>query len=111
MNENKTEVKVAEKDNGCYVHTFKTPFEYEGKKYDTLNFYFGKLTGEDMIAIESEMQDKNEYAIAPEISRSFQCKLAARAASIGSDVIEHLPITEFNKITNAARSFLIDSGY
>lgn len=53
----------------------------------------------------------NEYCLAPEVSRSFQAKMAAKAAGIGSDVLDAMPIKDFNRITNAARSFLIDTGY
>lgn len=96
---------------GVYVHKFGKPFKYEGKTFETLNFYFERLTGRDMIAIENEMQAMQEYALAPEISRSFQSKMAAKAAGVGSDVLENMPLNEFNKITNAARDFLISTGY
>jgi hypothetical protein len=96
---------------GVYVHKFKKPFSYEGKKYETLNFYFENLTGHDMIRIESEMQANNEYALDPLLSRNFQGKMAARASGVGGDVLEAMPMQEFNKITNAARNFLIDTGY
>jgi len=98
------------KNKGTYVHKFKTPYEFEGKKYETLNFYFDGLTGKDMIAVETEMTGQGEYALAPEISTGFLCRLAARAAKVGSDVIENLPIAEFSKIKNAARDFLLNSG-
>ena len=94
-----------------YIHTFKKPFEYEGKKYTSINFYFGKLTGSAMLSIESEMQAKNEYAIDPLLSRNFLSKMASKAGNIPSDVLEAMPLKDFNKITNAARNFLIDSGY
>ncbi len=96
---------------GAYVHTFKKPFEFEGKKYETLTFYWNKLTGRDMIAIENEMQTMNEYALAPEISAGFLCRMAARAGGIGSDALESMPIGDFSKIKNAARDFLISTGY
>ncbi len=98
-------------DVGVYTHTFKKPFEYEGKTYEELTFNFGKLKGRDMVAIENEMQGLSEYALAPEISTSFQSKMAAGAAGIGSDVLEAMPLKDFNKITGAARRFLLDSGY
>ena len=98
-------------DAGVYTHTFKKPFEYEGKTYEELTFDFGRLKGRDMVAIENEMQGASEYALAPEISTSFQSKMAARAAGIGSDVLEAMPLKDFNKITGAARRFLLDSGY
>jgi len=96
-------------NTGTYSHRFKKPFEYEGKKYSTLNFYFGNLTGRDMVSIETEMQARNEYALDPLISRSFQSKMAARAGGIGVDALEAMPIQEFNKIVNAARNFLVEN--
>lgn len=105
-------VKAAESaDVSVYTHTFKKPFEYEGRTYEELTFDFGRLKGRDMVAIENEMQGMSEYALAPEISTSFQSKMAARAAGIGSDVLEAMPLKDFNKITGAARRFLLDSGY
>lgn len=92
-----------------YIHKFKKPFEYEGNKYTSINFYFGKLTGRDMLKIESEMQASNEYAIDPLLSRNYLCKMASRAGGIGSDALESMPARDFNQITNAARNFLIDS--
>lgn len=96
---------------GVYKHVFKEPFEYGGATYTELTFNFAKLTGRDMVSIDNEMQMNNEYALAAEISRSFLCKMAAKAAGVGSDVIEALRLRDFNRITNAARSFLIDTGY
>lgn len=96
---------------GLYKHTFKRPFTYEGKTYKEMAFNFERLTGRDMVSIEAEMQANNEYALAPEISRSFQAKMAAKAAGIGSDILEAMPLNDFNRITNAARDFLISTGY
>ena len=96
---------------GVYTHKFKTPFEYGGATYEELTFNFERLTGRDMVAIETEMQMNNEYALAPEISRNFQSKMAARAAGIGSDVLDAMPLPDFNRITNAARDFLLSTGY
>ena len=103
--------QLTEGDTGVYTHVFKKPFEYAGVTYTSLTFDFERLTGRDMVSIETEMQMNNEYALAPEISRSFQAKMAAKAAGIGSDVMDALPIKDFNRITNAARGFLIDTGY
>lgn len=96
---------------GVYTHKFKTSFDYSGTAYEELTFNFERLTGRDMVAIETEMQMNNEYALAPEISRNFQSKMAARAAGIGSDVLDAMPLPDFNKITNAARDFLLNTGY
>lgn len=98
-------------DVGVYTHRFKKPFEYAGKTYEELTFDFERLTGRDMVSIETEMQSQNQYALAPEISRNFQSKMAAKAAGIGSDVLDAMPLPDFNRITNAARDFLLNTGY
>ncbi len=104
VNTEKTESK------GTYVHKFSTPFEYEGKKYESLNFYFDKLTGDDMIRIEDEMTASNQYSLTPEISTAFLSKMAARAAGIGSDVLGGMPLKEFKKIRDVARDYLLEMG-
>ncbi len=93
---------------GVYNHTFKTPFEYEGKKYKTICFNFNKMTGQDFISVENEMMNKNEYALDPILSRSYLSKLASKASGIPSDIIEAMPARDFKKITDAARNFLAD---
>ena len=99
-----------EATKSAYTHKFAKPFKHEGKEYVTLDFHFGSLTGRDMVKVEQEMQDENMYIIASEVSKVFQCKLAARAAKIGSDVIMAMPLYDFNKITNEARAFLLVTG-
>lgn len=94
-----------------YTHTFKAPVEINGQKQKALTFYFEKLTGEDVEAIEEELQDQNKYVLTPEVSSAFQTMLAARAAGVGADEIRRLPLGEYMKIKNQARSFLIESGY
>jgi len=45
------------------------------------------------------------------MSASFLAKMAAKAAGVGSDFIEALPVPDFTKIRNEARSFLVSTGY
>ena len=103
--EKKTNVTESDTDGLNYTHVFKKPFEFEGKTYDKLTFDF-----EDMIAVENEMAAVGEYVLSPEISTSFLSKMAARAAGVGSDLIEHLPIRDFGKIKNKSRDFLVTTG-
>jgi len=95
---------------GTYKHVFIPEFEYEGIKYSEVNFEFGDLTGEDMIKIETEMTDQGEFTLSPEVSRTFQCRLAARASGIPHQALAKAPIKDFIKITNAARNFLFELG-
>ena len=106
--EEKSEKKAASLN---YTHTFKEAREIEGKKYTKLTFYFDNLTGEDIEAVEAELQDQNKYVLSPEISSAFQCILAARAAKVPADEIRRLPVADYMKIKNKARDFLISAGY
>ena len=85
----------------------KTPIKYEDKTYAKIIFDFGKLKGTDAVAIEEEMESQNSYALAPETSKVYQAKMAARAGRVPSDLIESLNLQDFNRITNAARNFLL----
>ena len=96
---------------GNYTHTFKAPVEIAGKKHETITFYYDELSGEDVIAIEDELQDRGKYVLTPEVSTEFQTMLAARAAGVGADEIRRLPLVEFLKIKNKARDFLMNVGY
>lgn len=102
--------KEEKEKSGNYTHTFKKPVEIEGQKYASLTFYFDRLTGEDIEAIEEELQDQNKYVLSPEISSAFQSMLAARAAKVPADEIRRLPVRDYMAIKNKARNFLINMG-
>ena len=103
--------KKEKKTSANYTHKFSEPVEIGGKKFAELTFYFDRLSGEDVEAIEEELQDQNKYVLTPEVSSVFQTMLAARAAGVGADEIRRLKIKDYMKIKNQARSFLIESGY
>ena len=46
---------------GVYVHKFAKPFSYADKTVAEMEFRFEDLTGRDMLEIEREMQDMQEY--------------------------------------------------
>ena len=103
-------------DVGVYVHKFESPFTFvvgkDEKTVDELTFSFRKLTGRDSLAIENEMQALGKPLIAPEFSGEYLIRMAARACNekIGSDVLENMPLGDYSKIRNRARSFLLRSG-
>jgi hypothetical protein len=102
--------KKEENKPGNYTHTFSKPVEIEGVKYTKLTFYFESLTGEDIEAVEEELQDQNKYVLTPEISSAFQSTLAARAAKVPADEIRRLPLRDYMQIKTKARNFLVNMG-
>lgn len=103
--------KKPKEESGNYTHYFRKPEIIGGKTYKSLTFYFERLCGEDIEAIEEELQVQNKYVLSPEISSTFQSMLAARAAGVASDEIRRLKVYDYMKIKNKARDFLVNMGY
>lgn len=104
--------KTGQKDQSMnYTHKFAEPVEIMGKKYSTMTFYFERLNGDDVEAVELELQQRNIVVLSAEVSSAFQSAIAARAAGIASDEIRRLPLRDYMKIKNAARNFLVAVGY
>lgn len=94
-----------------YTHEFSKPVEIVGKKYTSLTFYFENLTGDDVEAVELELQQRNIVVLSAEVSSAFQSAIAAKAANVASDEIRRLPLRDYMKIKNEARNFLVAVGY
>lgn len=94
-----------------YTHKFAKPREIMGKKFESITFYFEDLTGDDVEAVELELQQRNIVVLSAEVSSAFQSAIAAKAAHMASDEIRRLPLRDYMKIKNAARNFLVAVGY
>lgn len=113
MAEKENDVKKenqANEQNGVYIHEFSEPFTYEGKTYDKLTFNWYKLTGDDSLAIENELQSLGKVIVMPEFSGDYLVRMASRACTdnIGADVILAMPLGDYNAIRGKARSFLLN---
>lgn len=94
--------------SGVYVHTFKKPFTFQGKTYEELTFDFGKLTLNDSLAVEDELNVLGKGSFLPEWNSQYLVRLAAKACTdkIGSDVLMALPISEGRRILTRTRNFI-----
>ncbi len=113
--------KEPEADAYTYVHKFKRPFVFEGCTIEKLAFDFSRLTGNDSLAIEDELQAMNKPVIVPTLSGQYLTRVAARACTtvlrsengisrrVGTDVIQALPISDYNRIRARTRTFLLAS--
>ena len=113
--------KYEQGDTSTYVHKLKKPFTFEGCTIEELSFDFDRLTGNDSLAIEDELQAMNKPVIVPTFSGQYLIRMAARACTttlttpdgkirrIGVDVIQALPISDYNRIRSKARTFLLAS--
>lgn len=111
--EQEAEAVRQELEDTGYTHThkFHTPYSYMGKTYTELRFDWGSLTGRDSLSIEAELQALGTPVIVPTLSGAYLIRMAAKACTenIGSDAFELMPLSDYNRIRSAARSFLLAS--
>jgi hypothetical protein len=102
-----TEVKESSVDT--FTCKLTKPFSWMDKTYDELHFDFSTLGGEDAVNIMAAIQALGKSAAFPVWSMDYQYHLAAKANSekLGADAILKLPLKDFNRITTAARNFLM----
>lgn len=101
---------------GIYTHTFKDPFEWKKRTFESLTFDWTALTGRDHLEIENEMLMKGRTLVSPAFSGDFLAGMAARACTerdekgkrvIDGQAIMEMPMGDFQTITRKARGFLL----
>lgn len=111
-----TEEAKKEPEIGSYTHTFKKPFQWKGRTFDSLTFDWAGLNGEDHLAIENEIVMKGRTLVSPAFTGDFLAGMAARACTerdedgkrvIDGQAIKKMPMTDFQTITRKARGFLL----
>ena len=73
--------KAEQGNASAYVHKLKKPFTFEGCTIEELSFDFDRLTGNDSLAIEDELQAMNKPVIVPTFSGQYLIRMAARACT------------------------------
>ncbi|MBO6231810.1 MAG: hypothetical protein ILA17_06255 [Ruminococcus sp.] len=90
----------------------KKPVQYNGEEVDKLEFDFDRVTGEDALNIERELQSIGRPAFVPVASGEYLIRMAAYACvnhKIGADIFNTMSLRDYNKVTSAARNFLLSS--
>lgn len=105
-----------EPESGEYTHTFKKPFPWKGRMFDSLTFDWTSLSGKDHLEIENELLMKGRTLVSPAFNGDFLAGMAARACTerdeegkrvIEGEAIGKMTMTDFQIITRKARSFLL----
>lgn len=113
------EAAKREADIGTYTHTFKKPFTYQERTIETLTFDWESLTGADHTAIENEILMRGKTLVTPEFSSEFLSRMAVRACTnrddrgirlLNADVMQKMPMRDFQTICKKARAFLLRAG-
>ena len=113
--------RVAEKarqepEPGNYTHTFKKPFKWKGRTFESLTFDWEALTGRDHLEIQHEMTMNGRVLVNAAFDGDFLMGLAARACTerdekgkrvIDGQAIMEMSMGDFQTITRKARGFLL----
>jgi len=87
------------------------PIVWEDVEYSELTLDFDRLTGDDIMAIESDFMDfikgqKNVFVQFKGEHPGYHTVVAARAAGVDPFMIKKLSARDFLKVTGAAKDFL-----
>ncbi len=114
-----SEAVSSEPDVFTYTHYFSKPFTFRGVTHEQLTFDWGALTGNDHMAIETEMLRHGKTLIVPEYTSEFLCGMAVRACTarndenfrvLNTDAMKAMPMRDFQTICKRARNFLLHAG-
>lgn len=95
-----------------WVCKLKKPIKYEENEYESLTFNFDKLSGYDGIEIEDELMLKGKPVFMNETANVrylMQMALLACEERIDLDTLKKLSLSDFNRIKNKARLFLLNA--
>ncbi len=105
-----------EPETGSYTHTFKNPFQWKDRTFESLTFNWTTLKGRDHLEIEQEVLMRGRTLVSPAFTGEFLAGMAARACTereengkrvIDGQAIMEMDMVDFQAITRKARGFLL----
>ena len=88
-------------------HMFATPYEFEGKTYDTIDFDLSNLKGSDISAVKKEFAAMGNYSPLPSTDSDFCALLLCRITKQPLEFFLGLPAPEYCALTQKVSNFLI----
>ncbi len=85
-------------------HTFKTPYEFEGKEYSEIELDLDGLRGPDLEAIWLQIEDLTKSGQRVPLASSWKF-IAAKAAKLPVDFFTYLPAREYLKLSGIVSPF------
>ncbi|WP_314447806.1 phage tail assembly protein [Selenomonas artemidis] len=86
--------------------TLTKPVTYKEQEYKQLNIDLDGLNGLDLMKANAA-QRGNPDNVVPALSMGYQAQVAALAAKVPIEVIEHLAAPDFVKVTIEVQRFLL----
>lgn len=87
--------------------TFDEPYEFEGKKYESIDMKLESMTGADFVKVKKGWAKEGNFAAVPAADCEFCMRFAALAAKLPLEFFEALPVHEYNKLYTTVFNFLM----
>jgi hypothetical protein len=81
------------------------PLEYEGKKYEELEYDLEGLTGDDLLTAEAVINASGAIVPIVDLSKAYNAAVFARAAKIDYAMMRKLSAKDFSRATTAVMAF------
>jgi len=83
----------------------KKPLEYNGVKYEEIEYDLDSLTGDDLLTAEAEINATGAIVNEPYLAKSYQAAVFARSAKIDSAMMHKLSVQDFTAATTVVLRF------
>lgn len=83
------------------------PILINDKEVNEITLDFESLKGRDVIKAEAEARLMGANFITPEINKTYQAVLVAKALKINAEDVLDMPIKDFTAVTMVAANFLM----
>ncbi|MGN0885459.1 MAG: phage tail assembly protein [Candidatus Spyradenecus sp.] len=89
------------------VHVFATPYDFEGKTYEQLDFNLEGLKGSDIAAVKKQFTSAGNFAAVPAADYDFCAMMLARVCKLPLEFFTELPAKEYLALTQKVSNFLL----
>ena len=89
----------------------KKAINFKGNEINTLDLDLNALTGDDLIAVETQvLQEKGTNALQTlSMSRVYAIRVAAKALHMPVEILRQMGARDFSKVVNEVQTFLAAS--
>lgn len=89
------------------VYTFSKPYEFEGEKYESIEFELESLKGSDISAAKKTFANAGGYSPLPATDSDFCCIILARLSKKPIEFFDNLPAKDYLSLTQQVSNFLL----
>lgn len=91
------------------LYKFKTPYEFEGKKYEELEADLTQLKGRDLADAKRAYTKAGNFAVLPVTDADYCVEIISRLTKLPREFFDDMPARDYLAITTEVSNFLMAS--